>query len=117
MCSTRVQVILIPIKCSACARLVHMLTKRVRAITLAHTSNATDNYSPLTTANKIAHIFLLVNKIQIKFVCVRAATGAHVQRGMIFDAVSCVFCVASNRPMLLRVDNLSISFCFYVAAG
>lgn len=52
------------------ARLVHMLTIRAN---ISRSHNATDSpkttqYTPFTTANTISHIFLLLNKIQIKFI-------------------------------------------------
>lgn len=101
------------------ARLVHIVHCSRFVLTLAGPYNGTGNYTPLTTANKISHIFLLVNKIQIKFtyVCVSIGRRTYYHNGWWFLLVfGRIFC-ASDRPMLLRVANLSILHCFHVAAG
>lgn len=74
------------------------------ALTLAAIQSDQQLHTTHNHKRRISHIFLHVNK------------RAHVQCELLFAALALVLC-ASNRPMLLRVDNLSISFCFCVATG
>lgn len=111
--STRVQVILIPIKCDARARLVHIVHCSRFVLTLAGPYNGTGNYTPLTTANKISHIFLLLNKIQIKFtyVCVWASA---VARSTTMADDFCWFLVAFS-PATVQCCYVSLIFPFRFA--